>query len=87
MIIHSFQLLLLTGGVSIETDIGNGPTYTSTLSFANLQLSQSEQFTCRSQIMTPAIPGMINTTAEWDLIVTGMCKKGHYIVLLHKYRY
>ena len=58
-------------GVSIETDIGNGPTYTSTLSFAKLKVSHSGEFTCTSQIMTPAIPGMINTTAEWDLIVTG----------------
>ena len=62
----------LAGGVSIETDIGNGPTYTSTLSFANLEVSHSGEFTCRSQITTPAIPGIINTTADWYLIVTGM---------------
>ena len=67
--------LSIADGVSVETDIGDGPTYTSTLSFSNLDVSHSGEFICRSQIMTPAIPGMINKTAEWELIVIGTCMK------------
>ena len=49
----------------------DGQTVTSTLSFLSLNDSHSGEYECEAHIVTSAIPGSLQRTAAWTLVVQG----------------
>ena len=55
--------------IIITAPVTSGLMTNFTLQFSPLRLSHDGEFTCRTIITTPALPGRLMKSAEWDIIV------------------